>query len=96
MNLYPISQHFPDIAKLINSTYPNRDLTGVGVAFKLAHAVTSALIEQEKITPTQVDLKNYLDLVALGTIADMGALRGENRTQTDRQVPCCRRQNAAL
>ncbi len=65
--------------KLINSTYPNRDLTGVGVAFKLAHAVTSALIEQEKITPTQVDLKNYLDLVALGTIADMGALRGENR-----------------
>ncbi len=65
--------------KLINSTYPNRDLTGVGVAFKLAHAVTNALIEQERITPTQVDLKNYLDLVALGTIADMGALRGENR-----------------
>jgi len=65
--------------KLINSTYPNRDLTGVGVAFKLAHAVTNELIEQEKITPTQIDLKNYLDLVALGTIADMGALRGENR-----------------
>ena len=67
------------IQKLINSTYPNRDLTGVGVAFKLAHAVTNALIEQEKITPTQIDLKDYLDLVALGTIADMGALRGENR-----------------
>lgn len=65
--------------KLINSTYPNRELTGVGVAFKLAHAVTSELIEQEKITPTQIDLKHYLDLVALGTIADMGALRGENR-----------------
>jgi len=65
--------------KLINSTYPNRDLTGVGVAFKLAHAVTNTLIEQEKITPLQIDLKNYLDLVALGTIADMGALRGENR-----------------
>jgi single-stranded-DNA-specific exonuclease len=65
--------------KLINSTYPNRELTGVGVAFKLAHAVTSALIEQEKITASQIDLKHYLDLVALGTIADMGALRGENR-----------------
>lgn len=65
--------------KLINSTYPNRDLTGVGVAFKLAHALTNRLIENEEISPTKIDLKNYLDLVALGTIADMGALKGENR-----------------
>src|SRR5579872_5471999 len=65
--------------KLINSTYPNRDLTGVGVAFKLAHAITNYLIENEEITPTKIDLKSYLDLVALGTIADMGALKGENR-----------------
>lgn len=65
--------------KLINSTYPNRDLTGVGVAFKLAHALTNELIEREEISPTKIDLKSYLDLVALGTIADMGALRGENR-----------------
>lgn len=65
--------------KLINSTYPNRELTGVGVAFKLAHAITNYLIENEEISPTKVDLKNYLDLVALGTIADMGALKGENR-----------------
>lgn len=65
--------------KLLNSVYPNRDLTGVGVAFKLAHAVLHRLIEDEKIGPDQIDLKNYLDLVALGTIADMGALRSENR-----------------
>jgi single-stranded-DNA-specific exonuclease len=65
--------------KLINSTYPNRELTGVGVAFKLAHAITNQLIEDEEISPTKIDLKNYLDLVALGTIADMGALKGENR-----------------
>lgn len=65
--------------KLINTTYPNRDLTGVGVAFKLAHALTDKLIELERISPTKIDLKNYLDLVALGTIADMGALKGENR-----------------
>jgi single-stranded-DNA-specific exonuclease len=65
--------------KLINSTYPNRDLTGVGVAFKLAHAITNALLERGKISATDIDLKSYLDLVALGTIADMGALRGENR-----------------
>ena len=65
--------------KLINSTYPNRELTGVGVAFKLAHAVANNLIENEIINPSKIDLKNYLDLVALGTIADMGALKGENR-----------------
>lgn len=66
-------------SKLINSTYPNRELTGVGVAFKLAHAITNQLIENEEISPNKIDLKNYLDLVALGTIADMGALKGENR-----------------
>lgn len=65
--------------KLINSTYPNRELTGVGVAFKLAHAITNQLIEAEEISPSKIDLKNYLDLVALGTIADMGGLIGENR-----------------
>lgn len=65
--------------KLINNTYPNRDLTGVGVAFKLAHAVTLQLISEERISPKKIDLKRYLDLVALGTISDMGALVGENR-----------------
>jgi single-stranded-DNA-specific exonuclease len=65
--------------KLIDSTYPNRHLTGVGVAFKLAHAVTNALISNGEISPSKIDLKRYLDLVALGTIADMGALIGENR-----------------
>lgn len=65
--------------KLINSTYPNRELTGVGVAFKLAHAIVNYLVEHEIPTASKVDLKSYLDLVALGTIADMGALKGENR-----------------
>jgi single-stranded-DNA-specific exonuclease len=64
--------------KLINSTYPNRNITGVGVAFKLAHAITNALTDKESHYP-KIDLKRYLDLVALGTIADMGALLGENR-----------------
>lgn len=65
--------------KLLNNPYPNRDLTGVGVAFKLAHALTNYLIEEGKISPQKVDLKRYLDLVALGTISDMGSLLGENR-----------------
>ncbi len=65
--------------KLLDSTYPNRDITGVGVAFKLAHAITNALISKNEISATKIDLKKYLDLVALGTIADMGSLLRENR-----------------
>ncbi|MFA6501847.1 MAG: single-stranded-DNA-specific exonuclease RecJ [Parachlamydiales bacterium] len=63
--------------KLINSTYPNKDITGVGIAFKLAHALTNYLVETAEID--YIDLKSFLDLVALGTISDMGALLGENR-----------------
>jgi single-stranded-DNA-specific exonuclease len=65
--------------KLVNCVYPNRDLTGVGVAFKLAHALTEHLLQEEGMHGKRVDLKRYLDLVAIGTVADMGALSGENR-----------------
>ncbi|MBS0623015.1 MAG: single-stranded-DNA-specific exonuclease RecJ [Verrucomicrobia bacterium] len=65
--------------KLINQTYPNRDLTGVGVAFKLAHAITNYFFAHKLPMPKKIDLKVYLDLVALGTIADMGVLLAENR-----------------
>lgn len=65
--------------KLLNSSYPNRNLTGVGVAFKLAHAITNELTEKKDPHAAKIDLKRYLDLVAMGTIADMGALLGENR-----------------
>lgn len=65
--------------KLVNNSYPNRDLTGVGVAFKLAHAMTKKFVTDGIISDKKVDLKRYLDLVALGTISDMGSLLGENR-----------------
>jgi single-stranded-DNA-specific exonuclease len=47
-------------------------LTGVGVAFKLAQALADAPAGDER-------MKRYLDLVTLGTIADVGRLAGENR-----------------
>ncbi len=65
--------------KLLNQTYPNRELTGVGVAFKLAHAMTNFLSSKNENPPKKIDLKVYLDLVALGTVADMGVLLDENR-----------------
>ena len=66
--------------KLVNNTYHNRHLTGVGVAFKLAHGITNQLTAEGIISPKKIDLKRYLDLVALGTISDMGSLLDkENR-----------------
>lgn len=78
------TEHLPHCVATLNpklkgSTYPNRDLTGVGVAFKLAHGITNTLIAMGEMSPNTIDLKRYLDLVALGTIADMGSLLGENR-----------------
>ncbi|MGH2343609.1 MAG: single-stranded-DNA-specific exonuclease RecJ, partial [Chloroflexota bacterium] len=53
--------------------YPNKDLAGVGVAFKLARALLSAVGARAGCART------LLDLVAIGTIADMVPLIDENR-----------------
>ncbi|MCB8818018.1 single-stranded-DNA-specific exonuclease RecJ [Desulfosporosinus shakirovi] len=62
--------------KLENSGYPFRDLAGVGVAFKLAQALLQSLGNDETGIHSEIKL---LDLVALGTIADLVPLIGENR-----------------
>ncbi len=58
--------------------YPFRDLAGVGVAFKLAHA----LLQDEGAPRVELPLalRPYVDVVALGTIADIVPLRDENRS----------------
>lgn len=62
--------------KVEDSGYPFRDLAGVGVAFKLAQALLCSFGNQEVGIHTEIQL---LDLVALGTIADLVPLVGENR-----------------
>jgi single-stranded-DNA-specific exonuclease len=52
--------------------YPDKNLAGVGVAFKLAHALL-----REKGRENLV--KSFLKVVAIGTIADIMNLSGENR-----------------
>jgi single-stranded-DNA-specific exonuclease len=54
-------------------TSPDKDLAAVGVAFKLALALTRAVGGNENA------IYAMLDLVALATIADVAPLRGENR-----------------
>ena len=59
-----VDPHRPD------GGYPHKDLSGVGVAFKLAAALCG---NQEEV------LDEYADMVCLGTVADVMPLRGENR-----------------
>lgn len=65
----------PQVCALIDPhrrdrTYPHTDLSGVGIAFKLAAALLGDQTEA---------LQRYSDLVCLGTVADVMPLRGENR-----------------
>ena len=57
--------------------YPFRGLSGVGVAFKLITALRRRMHEGGFATPLP-NLKQHLDLVALGTVADVVPLRDEN------------------
>ena len=66
----------PDAVAIVDphrkdDTYPHKNLSGVGVAFKLAAALSDS---QEQT------LVEYADLVCLGTVADVMLLQGENRT----------------
>ncbi len=62
--------------KVDGSGYPFRELAGVGVAFKLAQALLETLDDGDTRAYSQMEI---LDLVALGTIADLVPLVGENR-----------------
>ena len=59
-----VDPHRPD------GGYPHKNLSGVGVAFKLACALCG---DQEAV------LQDYADMVCLGTVADVMLLQGENR-----------------
>lgn len=68
--------------RLGDASRPWYELAGVGVAYKLAHAVIRECARQEpaRTEELRAQLKQSLDLVALGTIADCVPLCGENRT----------------
>ena len=53
--------------------YPDKNLAGVGVAFKLIHALFRARGREAQVP-------GFLKMVAIGTVADVAKLVGENRT----------------
>lgn len=57
-----------------------RNFCSVGLAFKLAHALVKRGRELGLEPALACDLRDLLDLVSLGTIADLVPLTGENRT----------------
>ncbi|NOX59825.1 MAG: single-stranded-DNA-specific exonuclease RecJ [Planctomycetes bacterium] len=64
----------------LDDTYPNRNLCGAGVAFKVAWAFAREMTGSSKVSPEYREfLKHALSLAALGTIADVVPLVGENR-----------------
>ena len=64
-----------------NCSFPAKNLAGVGVAFYLAMGIRSYLIKNDffKKSKSVPNLKELLDLVTVGTIADMVPLHGINR-----------------
>ncbi|MGD9077519.1 MAG: single-stranded-DNA-specific exonuclease RecJ [Desulfobacteraceae bacterium] len=82
---HQVPKDFEPICPVINphrsdSSFPFKNLAGVGLAFFLAAAVRAALREQGWFRDREEpDLKHYLDLVALGTVADMVPLLEQNR-----------------
>jgi single-stranded-DNA-specific exonuclease len=65
-----LNPHLPDAA------YPEKVLCAAGIAFKVAQAL---LGRRRSLPGIDGRLASVLDLVALGTVADVAPLRGENR-----------------
>ena len=79
---HPDDGNLPPALAVINpkrhgDIYPDKDLAGVGIAYKIAEALLSD-DGQSSVVNGQL-LNSLLDLVALGTVADLAPLVGENR-----------------
>jgi len=76
----------PKVAALVNPrradcSFACKELASVGLAFYFAGAVRRALVASGRNVPA-VDLKDLLDFVAIGTVADMVPLIEDNRVFT--------------
>ena len=85
---HTVSQGVPPALAVVNpkrpdSVYPFTELAGVGVAFKFLQALFQSLGRVEL-------LDNMLDIVAVGTVADMVPLLGENRYLVKRGLDALR------
>jgi single-stranded-DNA-specific exonuclease len=80
---HSVGENLPQAVAVINPKqpgcrYPFKDLSGVGLAFKLAQALLR--VQRGMKQSSELDEESLLDLVALGTVADLVPLLGENRS----------------
>ena len=76
---HPDGLNLPSAFAVINpkqhgDPYPDKDLAGVGIAYKIVEALVTVQQPLNGFSPNDL-----LDLVALGTVADLAPLVGENR-----------------
>jgi single-stranded-DNA-specific exonuclease len=82
---HEISEGLPDAVACINPNrsdcaFPFKHLAGVGIAFNFLIALRGSLRKEGFWKDSEFpNLKEYLDIVALGTIGDIAPLLGENR-----------------
>ena len=82
---HTLPPELPDAEAILNPKRdgegnPHEDLAAVGVAFMLAVALRSELRDRGAFSDRpEPDLRKHLDVVALGTVADLAPLRGVNR-----------------
>jgi single-stranded-DNA-specific exonuclease len=80
---HSVGEKLPPAVAIINPKqagcrYPFKEFAGVGLAFKLAQALCRAQTQMDR--PPDLVEESLLDLVALGTVADLASLLGENRS----------------
>ncbi len=81
---HPDDDNLPSALAIVNpkrrnDLYPDKDLAGVGIAYKIAEALYFEKERAGGFSSSAQILNSLLDLVALGTVADLAPLVGENR-----------------
>ena len=83
---HQVQERLPSSFAIINAnrreeTFPHKELAGVGIAFYLVMALNRHLRKRGRFCAgrSEPNIKKLLDLVAIGTIADVASLTGLNR-----------------
>ena len=92
---HSVGSELPEAIAVVNPKqddcgYGFHSLAGVGVAFKLAQALLKVNQRVPLVDHIEFEESDLLDLVALGTVADLVPLEGENRDLVRRGLPVLR------
>ena len=87
---HQVSSPLPPALALVNPQLGDgfQELCSAGLAFKLVHALVKRMRTLGPSAADALDLRPLLDLVALGTVADVVPLRGENRILVAAGLDC--------